>query len=328
MDRAEAKSLIQDNERPIREIKASPEDIIRIYNRKEYPIWNPSSNQSVQPGDILVIYATSIKDENESWKSAGIVGMAVVEMVENSPLSMDPFLIDSENSSDGTIQLRDVFLFGEDDTGNYEHNVYECDLNDDAEVERKAKRLVNHNTSYEEAKDDFGVRMPLMGTLNKIKDSEIKTLLLTELSLKKTLEKTKEDTGKTDEEIAHFQDVKTAYENDQEGLVIVLLATFFESLLSTNLRETLDDMFEDERIGTSELEGRKFGLYQLSYLSRALGVITPEEYEKIDNIRSKRNEFAHSLSSWAEEDVEEEFLRDSIKLYEKYVEVGDKSILE
>lgn len=136
-------------------------------------------------------------------------------------------------------------------------------------------------------------------------------------------------------ELLHWEDVKQAYENDQNSIVILLLATFFESAITSYLKDRYEGKIEEHKgdrtnIGAGFIEDNNFSFDHKLQLARVTGEIEEQEYATINNIRDKRNKFAHNLEAWSpnEVQIDRSNIEVAIKLYEDWLEVKGRSIVQ
>lgn len=137
------------------------------------------------------------------------------------------------------------------------------------------------------------------------------------------------------EELLHWEDVKKAYQNEQKSVMTLLLATFFESAVTSYLKDRYEGKIREYKgdrsnLGAGFIEDDSFSFSHKLQLARVTGEIEEDEYRIIDNIRDKRNKFAHDLESWKPEEaqINIEDLEEAIELYEDWLEGEGRSILD
>lgn len=123
----------------------------------------------------------------------------------------------------------------------------------------------------------------------------------------------------------HYKQVKVAYENKHYGVVILLLSTFFESLLSSSLKQYFKDIKDSESTEGSLKFIERMSFRYLLKFSRITGLLNEEEFQIINQLKKARDKFAHDFNTFSltstSEVIEGTRLEDSIKLYEKLLKI-------
>ncbi|KZX49195.1 hypothetical protein [Haloarcula sp. K1] len=128
-------------------------------------------------------------------------------------------------------------------------------------------------------------------------------------------------------EMFHFDEVYSAYNNRNFGILVVLLSVYFESYL----RDLIIQKYPDSGIGKKAQRGEHVNFKNMIEFSRARGEL-PDEIETIDQVRSERNTYAHELSSFHFHEYNDtkrkDFIEDAIRIYESMVEVENSMLDE
>lgn len=130
-----------------------------------------------------------------------------------------------------------------------------------------------------------------------------------------------------DPEIVHFSYVKDAYESERYSMVIILLSTFFESFITSQLKLGFMHIKANrETKGATEfIEDINFEK-KLKF-ARILGVVNENQFDIINKVREARNKFAHGIKSYSPSNqskiMEEVRLKDAIKLYENFMNIPE-----
>lgn len=135
-------------------------------------------------------------------------------------------------------------------------------------------------------------------------------------------------------EMLHWEDVKTAYKNEQERVVVLLLSAFFESAITSYLKESYDKKIEEhgessEHLGSGFIEDNNFSFAHKLQIARVNRDISEEEYGVINKIRDARNDLAHTHKSWSpgELGIQANEIDKAIKIYEKWLDIQGEKIV-
>jgi len=110
-------------------------------------------------------------------------------------------------------------------------------------------------------------------------------------------------------EYYHLESVKSAYNEDRIGTLVVLLSIFFES----HLQNIIAKNYPSSGIGKQIRNEGETNLKNMIEFCYARDELSEEEYETMDSIRDERNGYAHDLSRYH---------------FEEYINTKNKGIVE